>query len=104
MLTRIARFHPFLLLALFTLGIMVIGPLVPLDYDDNGIGTAWFVFTYGLTTVFRYSSALAGEILGDQSGTTFTVLSLLLGASVYLGADFLLSAWARRHKRKESTA
>jgi hypothetical protein len=94
-LSRIARYHPFLWLGGLTLFIMVVGPWIPLAYDDRGLGTAWFLFTYGLTFVFQVSSDVASRLVGHQ-GVLQATLSVVLGSSIYVGADLLLTKYSGR--------
>ena len=91
MLRKIARLHPFLWLAAITVVVMLLGPWVPLEYDDRGVGTAWFVFTYALTWVFRQTARLADVLVGSSPGLGHTVVGLAIGIAVYVGADILLS-------------
>lgn len=95
-LQRIARFHPFLWLGGLTLLVMVSGRFVPLNYDDGGMGTAWFVFTYALTAVFRWTSALVGAVIGTEQGFLAGTLTLFLGSCLYLLADRLVVHVAKR--------
>jgi hypothetical protein len=94
-LSTIARYHPFLWLGGFTLFVMVVGRWIPLAYDDRGLGTAWFLFTYVLTFLFQVASDLAQRLVGQQ-GVLHAVLTLVLGGSVYVAADLLLTKYARR--------
>ena len=63
-ISTIARYHPFLWLGGFTLVVMVVGRWIPLAYDDRGLGTAWYLFTYVLTFVFQVASDLAQRLVG----------------------------------------
>ena len=95
-LVAFARWHPFLFLCGFTLLIMSVGRFVPLNYDDGGIGAVWFALSYGLTTVFRYTSIAAALILGRQDGLLHTILALGVGIGVYGLLDLLLLRYATR--------
>ena len=103
-LSRLARWHPLLWLAAITLVIMVAGPVIPLDYDDRGLGTLWFGAMYVLTTVFRYSSVVAGWIVGQQDGVAHTILAVVLGVAVYVVADIALTRYAARRTANRSSA
>ena len=94
MLRAIAKRHPILWLGALTIVVMILGPYVPFAYDDQGIGTAWFVFSYALTCVFRQSAHVAPLVLHSPAGVLHTFVGVLLGATVYGAADLLLSAWA----------
>jgi hypothetical protein len=94
-ISTIARYHPFLWLGGFTLFIMVVGRWIPLAYDDRGLGTAWFLFTYVLTFVFRLASDLAQRLVGQHS-VLHAVLTVALGGCVYVAADLLLTTYASK--------
>ena len=104
MLRIVAKWHPFLWLGAFTVLVMTVGPFVPLAYDDNGIGTAWFRFTYALTWVFRQTARLATRGLNSLAGVPHAILAIVLGAAIYLLADLLLSAAARRFAGDEGAS
>jgi hypothetical protein len=96
MLQRVARYHPFLWLGGLTIAIMAVGPFVPLEYDDRGLGTVWFVITYGVTVVFRKAAIVSTALSGSETGAVHTVFTLLLGSALYIAADLALSAGAKR--------
>ncbi len=93
-MSTICRYHPFLWLGGFTLFVMAVGRWIPFDYDDRGIGTAWFLFTYALTFVFRMASAAADFVVRDHSSLR-AGLTLLLGIVVYVAADMVMTRCCR---------
>lgn len=87
-LQRIASWHPILWLLGFTILLMAIGPFIPWEYDDQGLGSLLFAFIYNLTIVFRWASQLAYKILGDLTGIRHFLLTWTISLSIYVGLDF----------------
>src|SRR5947207_15994546 len=96
MLRRIARFHPFIILLGLTILVWGAWAVSGTDYDDNGVGTVLFLFSYGLGAPFltlrRSLEPLAHLIAPD----VLTVVYAVITAGLYVLADRLLMRCAHR--------
>jgi len=93
---RLAKWHPFLWLLGLTLGLYGVWALTGLPYDDNGIGTALFVASYGLMQPFWLARDVVLRLFGADPTTVKAIVWWLLGSVPYLAADRALTLLFRR--------
>jgi len=104
MITRLARYHPFLWLLGLTLAVYGVWAVSKLEYDDHGIGTALFVVTYALMQPFWLARNFVFSVLGHTPTPSKAVVWWLLGVLLYVAADRALTLWSRRSSAPNEAA
>lgn len=93
---KLAKYHPFLWLGALSLLLMYLPGWLHAEYDDGGLGGLLVWVGFGIGTVYRWSYRLLLSLAAGEPFTGIRVLAALLGAAVYVGADFAHQRWARR--------
>ena len=91
---RLARYHPFAVLAALTVGVPLLWHLSGLDYDQAPFGTALFAISYLLTLPVQFVLGALYAVSGWQASTAAGILGWSLVIAGYLGLDYGLSRFA----------
>lgn len=93
---RLARWHPFLWLLGLTAAVALVGITADPQYDDGGFGLLWLLFALLVTGPYQLITAPVLALLGSTTAAQFVAPATY--AVVLVGADQLLSRWARRRR------
>jgi hypothetical protein len=94
-MTRIARYHPFAVLAGLTVAIPLLWRLSGLDYDQAPFGTALFLVSYVLMLPVQMVLGALYAASGWQPSTAVGLIGWSLVVTGYLALDYGLSRLVR---------
>lgn len=95
-IASLARWHPFLLLGLFSYVLVVLPWIAGWDYDEHTLATVVFLVGQMVGIVFHLLNFTLVALHGGVVMPYQAPLVSVLGLSVYVAADIALSRWARR--------
>jgi len=103
LMMRLARFHPFAVLAAVTLAVPLLWRLSDLDYDQAPLGTALAVVSYILVWPVQVVLTTLYTATGAPPSSTMGLLGWSIVIASYLALDYAVTRAVRARQRLSNT-